>query len=270
MPPSEAFQHILINATPDPDVDARLRRAFDLAARFSSEVTGACFAWPASEIREALIGNALSNQHRMTELGDAISLTEVVRDDESRRVGITPKWRCGVNHPEDTLIELALLADLVVTSTPEASAYANVDPATIARRSGAAVLRLGCTPQADLFHHVVLAWKDTREAHCALVAALPILRIAKLVTVVGIGDEAATERLEEVVSYLTSHGVPAQSRHLPARGSVGRGLLDFLEQNDYPLVVAGARGHGLWTERLFGGMTQDLLSARDISWLMAT
>jgi nucleotide-binding universal stress UspA family protein len=185
-------------------------------------------------------------------------------------MGITPKWRCGLNSPEDALVELAFLADLVVTSAPQSADCANVSPATLALRSGAAVLRLSHGAQADLSDNVIVAWKDAREAHCALLAALPILRTAKRVTVVGVGDEATTERLEAVVAYLQPHGVVAQSRHLPARKSAAHGLLDFLEQSDWPLLVAGARGRGLWTERLFGGITRELLASPQVSWLMAT
>ena len=100
--------------------------------------------------------------------------------------------------------------------------------------------------------------------------ATPVLALSARVTVAGVGDEVTLERLDAVAAYLNHRGLNATARHLPARESVHRSLLHYLQQEGWPLIVAGARGRGLWTERLFGGVTRELLDSSDASWLLAT
>lgn len=261
---------LLVDATPEPGVRLRLERAFGLTTILGGDVTGACFAWPASEIRDALLGNPASIALRTKELKDAVATTEAIRDDVAERAGAHPEWLCGLCAPADALVDAALLTDLMITGVPQSSICALADPAAIALRSGVPVLRLGDRWAAHTVDHVVLAWKDAREARAALMGAMPVLTLSARITVVGVGDEVALERLDAVAAYLNHRGLNATARHLPARETVHRGLLEHLRQEGWPLVVAGARGRGLWTERLFGGVTRELLDTPDASWLMAT
>jgi hypothetical protein len=59
--------------------------------------------------------------------------------------------------------------------------------------------------------HVVIGWKDSREARRAVLDALPFLREASRVTVVEIcesGEEsAAQEHIDDVARYLSRHRI---------------------------------------------------------------
>jgi hypothetical protein len=64
--------------------------------------------------------------------------------------------------------------------------------------------------------HVVVGWKDTREARRAVQDALPFLHEAKRVTVIEICEngqkEAASHRVDDVVHYLARHRIKAEAR----------------------------------------------------------
>jgi hypothetical protein len=106
------------------------------------------------------------------------------------------EWRAVLDFPNEALACEARSADLVVIGRTAApgDAYSALHP-------GVAVLKIGRptlivpdgvgTLRAD---HVVIGWKDSREARRAVLDALPFLRQASRVTVVEIcesGEESA-------------------------------------------------------------------------------
>jgi nucleotide-binding universal stress UspA family protein len=118
----------------------------------------------------------------------------------------------------------------------------------------------------------MVAWKDTREARRAISDALPFLNQAKQVNVLTHSEgDAATETrsLAEVVEWLGRHGVLAESR-LVDQGVEFLDALGLLTLTETPdLIVAGGYGHSRFREWLFGGVTNDLLAARNISRLFS-
>ena len=84
-------------------------------------------------------------------------------------------------------------------------------------------------------------------------------------------SDAATETrsLAEVVEWLGRHGVAAESR-LVDQGVEFLDALGLLTLTETPdLIVAGGYGHSRFREWLFGGVTNDLLAARNISRLFS-
>lgn len=118
-----------------------------------------------------------------------------------------------------------------------------------------------------LLGHVVVAWKDTREARRALIDALPLLRHAVKVTVAEVTREAdadnAAYRTHDVVTWLLGHGVPAQSLVRASQGSDVESLHRLLDEQNCDFLVAGAYGRSRLGEWLFGGVTTDLLLSPD-------
>jgi len=122
--------------------------------------------------------------------------------------------------------------------------------------------------------HVVIGWKDTREARRAVVDALPFLHEAERVTVVEIceNDEigAARLRLDDVVHYLARHRTKAESRtETRIQGSGADQMIEFAQNQAADLLVTGAYGHSRLNEWIFGGMTHDLLTSSPICCLMS-
>lgn len=186
------------------------------------------------------------------------------------------EWRSVMDFPIDALAREARGADLIIlgrTKTP-GDEYSSLDP-------GAALLRIGrpalivpdgvSSLRAD---HVVIAWKDTREARRAVCDALPFLHDATHVTIAGISDSADEDRMAEqindVANYLARHGISADPRVIPDRGgSAAEQLTSLAQEGGADLLVAGAYGHSRLGEWFFGGVTRDLLAASPICCLMS-
>jgi nucleotide-binding universal stress UspA family protein len=122
--------------------------------------------------------------------------------------------------------------------------------------------------------HVVVAWKDTREARRAVLDAIPFLRIAKRVSVVEVctrdEERNALARIDDVVRYLARHRIAADPRPILHRDrSDADHLLQFALNEDADLLVAGAYGHSRLGEWIFGGMTQDILTSSPLCCLMS-
>jgi len=122
--------------------------------------------------------------------------------------------------------------------------------------------------------HVVVGWKDTREARRAIQDALPFLHEAKRVTVIEICEngqkEAARRRVDDVVHYLARHRVKAETRvEVQLLGSGADQIIEFAEDEGADLLVTGAFGHSRLNEWIFGGMTRDLLTSSPICCLMS-
>jgi len=186
------------------------------------------------------------------------------------------EWRPVVDFPVEALAREARSADLVVIGQTRGpgDAYNSLDP-------GAAVLRIGrpalVVPdgirslRAD---HVVIGWKDTREARRVVRDALPFLHEATRVTVVEIcrsGEEiAAQDSIDDVARYLTRHRISGGPRViLHQEGSGVAQLIRLAQEEEADLLVTGAYGHSRLGEWFFGGMTRDLLASSPICCLMS-
>jgi nucleotide-binding universal stress UspA family protein len=112
--------------------------------------------------------------------------------------------------------------------------------------------------------HIIVAWKDTREARRATWDALPFLCAADSVRVLEMTDEADPEpvrgRVGDVVRHLERHQVKAQGEVRNQReASAADEIILAAERDGADLIVAGGYGHARLREWVFGGVTRDLL-----------
>jgi nucleotide-binding universal stress UspA family protein len=185
-------------------------------------------------------------------------------------------WRSALDFPTVALTRQARVADLVIIGqrAPSGDIYSALDPGGVVLQAGRPTLVVpeGITElRAD---HIVIGWKDTREARRAVRDALPFLREARRVSIVEIcapGDEdAAREHMDDVARYLTHHHVTAGPRIILHRDGSGAALLVRLAQEERAdLLVTGAYGHSRLGEWIFGGLTRELLATSPICCLMS-
>jgi nucleotide-binding universal stress UspA family protein len=123
---------------------------------------------------------------------------------------------------------------------------------------------------------VAIAWDDSREAARAVADALPILHKAQKVHLIqyesandDITNQELHQRLKSVQQWLSWHGVEAEARLESPPANVGHALLAALNDVGADLLVMGAYGHTRWTERIFGGVTQTLLTQMTTPVLMS-
>jgi len=178
-------------------------------------------------------------------------------------------WRSAIDNPARVFARESRAADLIVVGRRPESAGSqpsrHTDPGDVLMRAGRPVLVV----PPGLSHldaaHVVVAWKDSREARRAVADALPLLKRATSVLVLEICDttsdqENAKGAGEDVAEHLSRHGVAAAAEtRLLREGSVSAELLLAAEQRGAELVVAGGYAHSRFQEWVFGGLTKALL-----------
>ncbi len=186
------------------------------------------------------------------------------------------EWRPVFDFPVDALAREARSADLVVIGRrvgPD-DPYTTLDPGEAILRMGRPTLVVPQGVNSLRAQHVVIGWKDTREARRAVRDALPLLRDAKRVSIVeicGAGEEDGVRtRLDDVTNYLTRHRVSTGARVILHREqSAATQLIQLAQDESADLLVTGAYGHSRLGEWIFGGMTHDLLAGSPICCLMS-
>ena len=121
---------------------------------------------------------------------------------------------------------------------------------------------------------VLVAWDDSREAARTMADALPLLRLAEQVQVIGWNespddDVSLRVRLDAVHRWLMWQGVSAEVGVEATEIDVGDALLSRACDNNADLIVMGAYGHSRFTERLLGGATRRLLASMTVPVLMS-
>jgi len=121
--------------------------------------------------------------------------------------------------------------------------------------------------------HVVVAWDFSRTAARAMADALPLLVLAKRVSVLTVRGEKVidSERSgEELARHLAGHGAAVSLESIEAGGQpIGDVLESFVRSMRADLLVMGAYGHSRLREFVLGGATRSMLS-RQIVPVMLT
>ena len=167
----------------------------------------------------------------------------------------------------DHIAREARSAELILTSPDYGAGFANsavrMSVGDLVMRVGRPVLIVPDTVRGLDLEHVLVAWKDTREARRAVADALPLLALAGEVMVVEIAEKdalgAAGKRVLDVAVWLGRHGITAIAQAVEAKRHDAVQLENLARQKHAGLVVAGAYGRARLLEWVFGGLTCDLL-----------
>ncbi len=245
--------------------DKCLGAAVDLAERFDAKLIGISAAsLPWSYYAEGLALELLEqlNADMQKRLADT---EERFRRAATKRVRQL-EWRSEVALPTGYVSQQARAADLIVVSRNEndlrPDPFGNMDPGDLVMHAGRPVLVVPPKVDGIKLKCAMVAWKDTREARRAVNDALPLLRKVQDVIVVEIIDNesrrsAVHARLDDVVAWLDSHGIAAESRafHFPENEKPMEKLWEY----GADFIIAGAYGHARLREWAFGGFTHELL-----------
>jgi nucleotide-binding universal stress UspA family protein len=190
------------------------------------------------------------------------------------------EWRTALDFPADALAREARSADLVILGQQTQHTqgrYDNsrtLDPGEALLKLGRPALLVAAGAASLRAEHVVVAWKDGREARRAVLDAMPFLRTAKRVSVVEVCDpdekENTLARINDVVRYLERHKINADPRPVLHRDrSDANHLFQFALDEGADLLVTGAYGRSRLGEWIFGGMTREILASSPICCLMS-
>ena len=265
-----SYRDIVIDACPKNNIEQTLKLARAFAVAFDAKLLVAAYAWPKARFTDALSGNSLSVQIKAQEMQESLDSSRTAFKKVFPDASIDVEWCEGIRDPASALQEHLLAADLLITSVSEDNGCVMAEPAELALNSGTPVLRTGGAITTCHFSNVLVAWKDCPQARRALHDALPILERADKVTVVGVGDEINGPRLESVAAHLSRHNVSAGHLHLSrSEYGVGADLICHAHRETADLIVAGAYSRGPIAERVWGGVTRELLRTGGLSWFMA-
>jgi len=177
------------------------------------------------------------------------------------------EWRSSVTYEvlSDCLVRQARSADLILSnvSTAGFEPMRRVDTGDLVMRSGRPVLIVPRKQQSLSLDHILVAWKDTREARRAVADALPLLKKAAQVTVHEVARDddldSARAHVEDVKAWLARHGIGAVGSVSACASDDAARLDSIAAEAKADVVVAGIYGHNRMREWVFGGVTRDLL-----------
>jgi len=268
-----AMKNILLHIHDDDEQGARLAVALDIARQANGHLS--CIQVTPVE---AFGGDPYGGLFGMAALIDTIhDQDKALRLATERRLasaGVAWDWRCFDGNVVETLIDQALLADVVVLSQPSTSRHGR-PPAAIV---GDVVLYARCpvlmVPQGqqqfDLAGPAVVAWNGSAESAHALRLALPVLTHAAGVHIVEVSDEAARVPASEAAQWLSRHGIAADVHDWPAKGRrISVALLHAASELGAAFMVMGAYGHSRLRETVLGGVTRELIASATVPLLMA-
>ena len=271
-----AYRNIVVHLAQDGRSAARLQAAVELAERHDGRVTGVYVlsrlilpGFASFELSPEVVKRLDTEQRALAE--DA----ERHFAEGTARAAVPAEWRLMTDEAVDAVTTSALYADIAIVGQTDPD-----DGNSIAGLADGVVLGAGgpvlVWPYAGSFaihaDTVMLAWNGTREAKRALSDALPLLKQASKVIVLGV-DTGDGKHIPgaDVSAHLARHGVSAEARHIVSSSdlSAGDALLSEISDLGAGLLVMGGYGHHRMRELLLGGVTRDILRQMTVPVLMS-
>ncbi len=258
------YATLMVHCDLDPGTDNRLKIAANLAERFNAVVIGIA-ALPESAPLYFDFAQGSAAARVQEEVRASIESRLQMTEERFRKAmegrARQAEWRAAIGEPLAFVTRECRAADLLIAGKdPE---FVTLDPGDLVMAAGRPVLLTPGEIHLLSGSCVLIAWRDTREARCAVMDALPLLRLCQKAVVAEIDEskdlQAANRRLAGVVSWLEWHGINAASRSEPLRESAAAQLEAIAAAEAADLVVAGAYGHGRLRERVLGGATKQFL-----------
>lgn len=181
-------------------------------------------------------------------------------------------WRMVVGDIVDHVGRSARTADFAICERPAEKYSAQSEIFNdLVFRSGRSVLMVPDNGTIPALDHMLVAWNGRAECARAVGGALPLLRKAKSVSVLQIGDLGEDRpTLDTIARYLTVHGVDSTNIQEPAgSGSVGEAVYAKAQEIGADSIVIGAFSTARWRELLLGGVTRFLIENSNIPIYMS-
>jgi nucleotide-binding universal stress UspA family protein len=164
------------------------------------------------------------------------------------------------------MLQQARAADIIVVGTRSETLVdptAAADPSDLVMQAGRPLIVVPSAVQWLDLRSVLVAWKDVREARRAVFDALPILAVAKEVTIAEIPEQGgqradALSHVADVAAWLRGHGIAANTVVPESAAGVTEQLDNIAANVGAGAVIAGAYGHSRFREWVLSGVTRHL------------
>lgn len=182
-------------------------------------------------------------------------------------------WEVATGLASDIVAKRGAGYDMVVVGRPvrDQTTVAELSAEAALFRTGRPVLIAPPTPPESLGEAVVIGWNRSASSARSISAALPLLLMARSVTIVTVTTGAKQgPSPQEMAKYLSWHEVQAEVVEIPPdHRLVGEVLLEEAERVSADLLVMGAYSHSRLRELILGGVTRYVLQNADLPVLMA-
>ena len=272
------YRSILVHLDESPRCAARVALAATLAKAHGSHLLGLAptgvVSLPAELQPKQFAAAGAAREQMLQRAADLVSRF----NEQVAPLGLSSHE--GRVHDDDSLsavLQHASAADLVVLGQNDPKHFTPLVswdfPQQVFLHAGRPVL---VVPYAGEFktvgEQVVVAWYDSREAARALADALPILRRAQQVSVLGFvhpREAGSAQPLEGVGAWLQRHGIQATLKREVTELDVGNALLSRACDLGADLIVMGGYGHTRVTELVVGGVTRSVLAQMTVPVLVS-
>lgn len=181
-------------------------------------------------------------------------------------------WRTVVGDVVDHVGRSARTADFAICERPAEKHSAQSEIFNdLVFRSGRSVLMVPDNGTIPSMNRMLVAWNGRAECARAVGGALPLLRKAKSVSVLQVGDLGEDRpAIDDIARYLMIHGIECTSIKEPSgTSSVGEAVYAKAQDIDADSIVIGAFSTARWRELLLGGVTRFLIENSDIPIYMS-
>ncbi|NND90096.1 MAG: universal stress protein [Granulosicoccus sp.] len=180
---------------------------------------------------------------------------------------------------DDDVMQPALYADIVLFHKGSESMVSGMmskalDGAVFDAARPALILPSGHAEPPASFKRIAIAWDPTPGAMHAISAGLLLLASASYVELAIVSREYDKryhqDQTLKIRQWLNRHDIKAELTVVHQEDRlVSEVLLDYVNSADLDLMVMGAYGHSRFTERLFSGVSHQLLDKSDKALLLA-
>ncbi|MDE0004788.1 MAG: universal stress protein [Rhodospirillaceae bacterium] len=270
------YKDIVVHLGTDNRSAARLDAAIELAEHYEGRVTGVYVlskrnipGFVRCEIPPEILKRLDTEERTFAEEA------ETHFAERTARTPVPCEWRLMTGDPVEAVTTSAHYADITIVgqTDPDDGRTVNGLADGVVLGGGGPVL---VWPYVGSCHvtaaTIMLAWNGTREATRALADALPLMQQARKVIVFGVDrNDGKHVPGADISTHLAHHGVWAEARHTRTSSGIhiGDALLSEIGDCGIGLLVMGGYGHHRLRERLFGGVTRDILREMTVPVLMA-
>lgn len=187
--------------------------------------------------------------------------------------GLRYRWRAGPSIDDAELGSLSRVYDLTVIGRPSSSGrgprMTTLESALF--ESGQPILVAPPTAPTVMGENIVVSWNCSTEQAHTTAAAMPLLRMAKSVTIITIeGLLVPGPTGKQAQDWLAANGVTAREMSLGNGGKKpGEVLLNEAQKLGADLIIKGAYTQSRLRQMIFGGATSHLLAHSTLPMLMA-
>jgi nucleotide-binding universal stress UspA family protein len=269
---------ILVPVADRPECARALNTAFELGKKLDASVSG-CHIRPhkRSDLTLSSEFAAAAWRRKSTPKAPADAQTLYKRIAEQHgyelihraRAAPGALWAERVGSPHKLMSIVGPLSDLIVVSRPRRrDGVAGMFLNAALMHGSSPVLLLPQAGRRKIGDSICIAWDQGPRVARTVTASIPLLQLARQVTIVSCGPEDRPgPKATQLVAYLKHWGVQAKRIRTHGR-HIETELMDACQEVSADLIVSGAYSRQRWYEKVLGGTTEFLIHETRLPVLM--